>query len=136
MEGQDPRETTFLNISSKQLKIKNLKILLQLSSVSVVSDSLQAHGLQHARLQLITIPVHHQLLEPAQTHVYRISDAIQISHPLSSLSPPAFNLSQRRESFPALHIRWPKNWCFSFSISPSNEYSGLISFRIDWSDLL
>ena len=99
MEGQDPRETTFLNISSKQLKIKNLKILLQLSSVSVVSDSLQPHGLQHARLQLITIPVHHQLLEPAQTHVYRIGDAIQISHPLSSLSPPVFNLSQHQDLF-------------------------------------
>ena len=63
--------------------------------------------------------------------------AIQPSHSLSSPSPPAFNPSIRvfsKES--VLHIRWPKYWSFSFSISPSNEYSGLISFRIDWFDLL
>ena len=81
--------------------------------------------------------VHYQLLELAQTHVHRISDAIQPSHPLLSPSPPAFNLSQRwglsNES--VLHIRWPKDWSFSFSISPSIEYLGLISFRIDWFDL-
>ena len=82
--------------------------------------------------------VHHQLPEFAQTHVYWVGDAIQPSYPLSSPSPPAFNLSQPRglSSESALHIRWPKYWCFSFSISPSNEHSGLISFRIDWLDLL
>ena len=84
------------------------------------------------------IPVHYQLPEPAQTHAHGVGDAIQPSHPLSSPSPPAFNLSQHqvfsKES--VLHIRWPKYWSFSFSISPSNEYSGLISFRIDWFDLL
>ena len=83
-------------------------------------------------------PVHHQLPELAQTHVHQIGDAIQPSHSLLSLSPPAFNLDQHQgfsnESF--LHIRWPKYWSFSFSISPSNEYSGLISFRIDWFDVL
>ena len=80
-------------------------------------------------------PVHHQLLELAQTHVHRIGDAIQPSHPL--LSPPALNLSQHQgPNESALHIRWPKYWSFSFSISPSNDYSGLISFRIDWFDLL
>jgi len=83
-------------------------------------------------------PVHHQLPELAQTHVYWVGDAIQPSHSLSSPSPPAFNLSQYRvfssESF--LRIGWPKYWSFSFSISPSNEYSGLISFRMDWLDLL
>ena len=82
--------------------------------------------------------VHHQLLDFTQTHVHRVSDAIQPSHPLSSPSPPALNLSQHwvfsNES--VLHIRWPKCWSFSFSISPSNEYSGLISFRMDWLDLL
>ena len=64
--------------------------------------------------------------------------SVQPSHPLSSPSPPAFNLSQHQDfsSESVLHIRWPKYWSFSFSISPSNEYSGLISFRIDWSDLL
>ena len=83
-------------------------------------------------------PVHQQLPELAQTHVYQVGDAIQPSHSLSSPSPPAFNLSQYQvfssESF--LRIGWPKYWSFNFSISPSNEYSGLISFRMDWLDLL
>ena len=83
-------------------------------------------------------PVLHQLLELAQIHVHWVSDAIQSSHPLSSHSPPAFNLSQHQGLFheSVLHIRWQKYWSFSFSISPSNEYSGLISFRMDWVDLL
>ena len=83
-------------------------------------------------------PVHHQLLEPAQTHVHRAGDAIQPSHPLVSPSPPAFNLSSIKvfSNESVLHIRWPKYWSFIFSISPSNEYSGLISFRVDWFDLL
>ena len=82
-------------------------------------------------------PVHHQLLEPTQTHVHWVGDAIQPSYPLSSPSPPAFNLSQHQGLFKSvLHIRGPKYWSFSFSISPSNEYSGLISFRMDWLDLL
>ena len=83
-------------------------------------------------------PVHHQLPKLAQTHIHRVGDAIQPSYPLSSPSPPAFNLSQHgifsNES--VLRIRWPEYWSFSFSISPSSEYSGLISFRIDWFDLL
>ena len=84
------------------------------------------------------LPVHHQLPEFTQTHAHRVSDAIQPSHPLSSPSPPAFNLSQHQGLFneSALRIRRPKYWSFSFNISPSNEYSGLISFRIDWLDLL
>ena len=80
------------------------------------------------------LPVHHQLPEFTQTHVHWVGDAIQPSHPLSSPSPPAFNLSQHQGLF-----KWvsslPKYWSFSFSISPSNEYSGLISFRIHWFDL-
>ena len=79
------------------------------------------------------LPVHHQLPEFTQTHVHRVSDAIQPSHPLSSLSPPALNLSQHQGLF---HIRWPKYWSLSFSISPSNEHPGTISFRMDWLDLL
>ena len=84
------------------------------------------------------LPVFHCLLELAQTHVHQVNDAIQPSHPLSSPSPPAFNLSQLRvfSNESALCIRWSKYWSFSFSISPPNEYSGLISFRIDWLDLL
>ena len=82
-------------------------------------------------------PVHHHLLELAQTHVHRDSDAIQPSHPLSSPSPASIFPSIKifsKELFP--RIRRPKYWSFSFSISLSNEYSGLISFRMDWLDLL
>ena len=84
------------------------------------------------------LPVHHQLLEFTQTHVHRVSDAIQPSHPLLSPSPPALSLSQTRvfSSESALLIRWPKDWSFSLSISPSNEHPGLVSFRMDWLDLL
>ena len=75
------------------------------------------------------LPVHHQLPEFTQTHVHWVGDAIQLSHLLSPPSPPAFNLSQHQglSNESVLCIRWPKNWSFSFSISPSNEYSGLIS---------
>ena len=83
-------------------------------------------------------PVHHQIPELAETHVHRVGDAIQPSHPLSSpLLPPLIFPSIR--VFPnesVLCIRWPKYWSFSFSISPSSEHSGLISFRMDWLDLL
>ena len=83
-------------------------------------------------------PVHHQLQEPSQTHVHCVGDAIQPFHPpLSLLLPPSIFPSIRvfsNES--ALCIRWPKYWNFSFSISPSNKYSGLISFRMDFLDLL
>ena len=77
------------------------------------------------------LPVHHQHPESTQTHVYCVSDAIQPSHPLSSPSPPAFNLSQHQglSNESALRNQWPKYW--SFSISPSSEYSGLISFGMD-----
>ena len=80
-------------------------------------------------------PVHHQLPELIQTHIHQVGDAIQPPNPLSSPSPPAFDFffSIRvfsKESVP--HIRWPMYSSFSFSISPYNEYSGLISFRMDW----
>ena len=84
------------------------------------------------------LPVHRQLPEFTQTYVHRVGDAIQPSHLLLSPSPPTFNVSQHQGPFKesVLCIRWPKYWSFSFSISPSNEYSGLISFRMDWLDLL
>ena len=84
------------------------------------------------------LPVHHQLPEFTQTHVHRVGDAIQPSHPLSSHFPPAPNPSQHIRVFSnesTLHMRWPKYWSFSFSISPSNEHPGLISFRMDCLDL-
>ena len=90
-----------------------------------MSDSLQPHGLQRARLPCLSLSP-----RVCSNNVHWVSDAIQPSHPLLPSSPPAPNLSQQQ----GLCIRWPKYW--SFSISPSNEYSGLISFRIDWFDLL
>ena len=82
------------------------------------------------------LPVHHQLLQLAQTHV-QVGDAIQPSHPLSPLLllPSIFCSISVFSNESALRISWPKYWSFSFNIGPSNEYSGLISFRIDWFDL-
>ena len=77
-------------------------------------------------------PVHHQLLELAQTHVHQVSDAKCPLLLLPSISPSIRVCSNEL----ALLIRWPKSWSFSFSFSPSNEYSGLTSFRIDWFGLL
>ena len=81
-------------------------------------------------------PVHHQFPELTQTHVHRVSDAIQPSHPLLPLLllPSIFPSIRVFSNQSVLHIRWPKYW--SFSISPCNDYSGLVSFRIDWFDLL
>ena len=77
-------------------------------------------------------PVQHQLPELAHTHVHQVSDAIQPSHPLPSPSSPAFNLPSIKvlSNESVLCIRWPKYWSLHFSISPSHEYSGLISFRV------
>ena len=89
------------------------------------------------------LPVHHQLPEFTQTHVHWVGDAIQLdermpSHPLSSplLPPSVFPSIRVFSNESVLHFRWLKDWSCSFSISPSNEYSGLISFRIDWLDPL
>ena len=97
-----------------------------------MSNSLRPHGLQHTRPPCPSPNPRHQ------THVHGVSDAIQPSHPLSSPSPlPSIFPSIRVFSNESvLHIRWPKYWNFSFSISPSNQYSGLISFMMDWLDLL
>ena len=87
---------------------------------------------------VLGFPVLHHLLELAQTHIHCIRDAIKPSCPLLSPYPPASIFPSIRifSKESALCIRWPKYWSFSFSLSPSNEYSGLISFRIDWLDLL
>ena len=84
------------------------------------------------------LPVHHQLLEFTQTHIHRVSDATEPSHPLSPLLllppvPPSIRVFSNEST---LHMRWPKYWSFSFSIIPSKEIPGLISFRMDWLDLL
>ena len=83
------------------------------------------------------LPVHHQLPEFTQIHVYQVGDAIQPSHHLSSPSPAPIPPSIRVFSNEStLRMRWPKYWSFSFSISPTNEHPGLISFKMDWLDLL
>ena len=96
-----------------------------------MSDSLQPHGLQHARFPCPS---------PTPRACSNSCPSCQLCH--STISSSVVPFSSRLQSFPAagsfpvLHIRWPKYWSFIFSISPSNEYSGLISFRIDWFDLL
>ena len=110
-----------------------LVIISPQSSLVEVSNSLQPHERQHARP-----PCPSPTPGVTQNHVHCVSDAIQPSHPLSSPSSPALNLSQHQGLFQwvsSLH-QVAKYWSFSFSISPSNEYSGLISFRMDWLDLL
>ena len=114
----------------------------QFSSVqfsrSVMSDSLRPHELQKERPGVLPgLPIHHQLPEFTQTHVHWVGDAIQPSHPLSSLFllppiPPSIGVFSNEST---LRIRWPKYWSFSFSITPSKEHSALISFRMDWLDL-
>ena len=84
------------------------------------------------------LPVHHHLPEFTQTHVRRVCDAIQPSHPRSSPSPlppipPGIRVFSNEST---LRMRWPEYWSFSFSIIPSKEIPGLISFRMDWLDLL
>ena len=98
-----------------------------------MSDSLRPYELHHGRP-----PAHHQIPEFTQTHVHWVGDAIQPSHPLSSPSPPPpIPPSIRVFSHEStLRKRWPKYWSFSLSISPNKEHPGLISFRMDWLDLL
>ena len=115
-----------------RLVIDNLRKIAQFSR-SVVSDSLQPNGLEHARL-----PCPSPTPRAYSNHVHRVGDAIQPSHPLSSSLrlPSIFPSIRVFSNESALCITWPKYWSFSFSISPSNEYSGLTSFRMDWVDLL
>ena len=99
-----------------------------------MSDSLRPHEPQHSRppCPSPTPGVH-------PNHVHWVDNAIQPSHPLLSPSPPALNLSQHQglvSNESVLRIRWPKYWSFSFNISPSNEHPELISFRMDWLDVL
>ena len=127
-------------MSARKVRLK-FRSLIQLSvhfssvqfSRSVMYGSLRPRELQHARP-----PCPSPILEFTQSHVHLVGDAIQPSHPLSSPSPPAPNPSQHEgllnES--ALCIRWSKYWSFSFNINLINEHTGLISFRMDWLDLL
>ena len=108
--------------------------MVQFSSVAQSCPTL----CDHVNHSMPGLPVHHQLPEFTQTHVHRVSDAIQPSLPLSSLLllppiPPSIRVFSNESTF---RMSWPKYWSFSFSISPFNEHPGLISFRMDWLDLL
>ena len=109
-------------------------VCIQFSSVTQLCPTL-CNPMNHS---MPGLPVHHQLTEFIQTHVHRVGDAIQPTHPLLSPSPPAPNPSQNQglSNESTLLMRWPKYWSFSFSISPSNEHPVLISFMMDWLDLL
>ena len=108
-------------------------MLVQFSR-SVMSDSLRPHESQYAGP-----PCPSPSPEFTQTHIHRVGDAIQPCHLLSSPFPPAQSLPASESFFSnesTLRMRWPKYWSFSFSIVPSKEHPGLISFRMDWLDLL
>ena len=126
--SSDPRQ-----LSQSQDPIKS--ILLQFSSVTWSCPPL----CNPMECSMPVFPVHHQLPELAHTHVHQVRDAIQPSHPLSPscllphliLLPSIFPNIRVFSKESVLHIRWPKYWSYSFIISPSNEYSVLISFRLD-----
>ena len=124
----------FINTTSYIYPLYELVWQFSLSSVAQLCPTL----CDSMKRSMPGLPVHHQLLESTQTHVHRVGDAIQPSHPLSSplLLPSIFPSIRIFSNESALCFRWPKFWSFSFNISPSNEHSGLISFRMDWLDLL
>ena len=119
-------------IEAKSLQQRDFKICC--CSVAKLYPTL----CDHMNCSMPSFPVLHYLPEFAQTHVHWVGYAIQPSHPLSSPSPPSLNLPSIRvfSNKSALCFRWPKYWSFSFTTSPSNEYSGLISFRMDYFGLL
>ena len=138
---------SYVFLSAFSMQTKNLIIYLRQDEFEVfVGYSVQFSSVTQSfptlcdpmNRSMSGVIVYHQLPESTQTHVHWVGDAIQPSHPLSSPSPPTFNLSQHQGLFKwvSSSIRWPKYWSFSFSLSPSNEHPGLISFRMDWLDLL
>ena len=126
--------------TSASRRQKNTLILRNTRSTVQFSSVAQSCPILYDPMNCSTpgLPVHHQLLEFTQTHVHQISDAIQPSLPLSSPSPlppipPSIRVFSNEST---LRMRWPKYWSFSFSIIPSKEIPRLISFRMDWLDLL
>ena len=127
-----------------ELSFRSCLYIFEIYSLSVVSvqfSSVPQSGptlCDPMNCSMPVLPVHPQHPEFTQTHMHLVDDAIQPFHPLSSHSPPVPNPCQH-QSFSnesTLHIRWPNYWSFSFSIIPSKEIPGLISFRMDWLDLL
>ena len=130
MKGHLP--TIYIKIASKHMKIYSTVCLsVQFSSVSQSYPTL----CNPMNCSTPGFPVHHHLPELAQTHVHRVSDANQPSLPLIHL-PSIFPNIRVFSNESTLRMRWPKYWSFSFSIIPSKEHPGLISFRMDWLDLL
>ena len=121
-------------VLSLRLTAWNQVLLLLLFSHSVVSDSLQPHGLQHARLPCPS-PIPGACSNSMSIELVMPSYHLILFCPLLLLPPvpPSIRVFSNES---ALRVRWPKYWSFSFSISPSNEHPGLISFRMDWLDLL
>jgi len=125
--------------NGKKNSICTIKMCIQICSVQFISVAQSCLTLCDPMIRSMPgLPVHHQLPEFTQTHVHRVSDAIQPCHPLRPLLLlPQIPLSIRVFSNEStLRLRWPKYWSFSFSIIPSKEIPGLISFRMDWLDLL
>ena len=137
-------QTTVHRVAKSWTQFNNR--MFQFGSIPYLFQSVQFSSVAQSCLTLCNpmncrtpgLLVHHQLPEVTQTHVHRGSDAIQQSHPLSSplLQPSIFPSIRIFSNESALRIRWPKYWSFSLSISPSNEHPGLVSFRMDWLDLL
>ena len=128
-DGFDTFSYVYLTLHSRQVytfqSMYSLKVSVQLSLVAQSCPTL-CDPMNHSTPGL---PVHHQLPEFTHTHIHRVSDAFQPSHPL--LLPPIPPSIRVFSNESTLRTRWPKYWGFSFSISPSNEHPGLISFRMD-----
>ena len=116
--------------SAHAIYILGTKLLF---SHSVISSSLRTHGLQHARLPLSIVSW--SLLKLMSIELVMLSKHLILCHPLLLLLSIFLSIRVFSNEL-ALHIRWPEYWNFSFNVSPSNEYSGLISYRIDWFGLL
>ena len=117
-------------IQSSKISSINIKFSSVAQSCPTLCDPMDS--------SMLGFPIHHQFLELAQTHAHWFGDAIQTSHPCHPLLllPSIFPSLRVFSNESVLHIRWPKYWSFSFNMSPSKEYSELISFRMDWLHLL
>ena len=127
-----PKSRCWQNLSARKILSK----FIQFSLVQFISVTQSCPTLcDPMECSTPELPAYHQLAEFVQTHVHWVGDAIQPSHPLSSPFPSAPN-PRVFSNESTLRMRWPKYWSFSFSIIPSKVHPGLISFRMDWLDLL
>ena len=124
------KKTDFIHADLIDMCTPNCHLSVISWSLLLISRSVVSSLGNPMDFSMTGFPILHHLPELAQTHVHWVSDAIQPSHPLSSPSPPTFNLSKVFSNESALPIRCPKYWRFSFNIGLSNEHPGLISFMI------